>query len=130
MQYIEHWTGDTLRIISKKLKFYLYTFLFNDSTSKELFTWLIIDTLCRYYIIYLDLKVVFICKVAAQTGHRVTLVDLDQNILDQSTARINKSLQRVAKKKFPEDVEGAKSFMESTMGAISTATSAGLVTYI
>lgn len=55
----------------------------------------------------------------------MTLVDLDQSILDQSKSRINKSLQRVAKKKFGEDVEGAKGFMETTMGAISTATSAG-----
>ncbi|KAL5252745.1 hypothetical protein ACHWQZ_G015494 [Mnemiopsis leidyi] len=65
-----------------------------------------------------------ITQVAAQTGHKVTLVDLDQNILDQSTARISKSLARVAKKKFGDDAEGAKSFVESTMGAISTATDA------
>jgi len=68
-----------------------------------------------------------ITQVAAQTGHKVTLVDLDQTILDQSTARISKSLQRVAKKKFGEDAEGAKLFMENTMGAISTATSASSV---
>ena len=65
-----------------------------------------------------------ITQVAAQTGHRVTLVDLDQNTLDQSTARISKSLARVAKKKFGDDAEGAKSFVENTMGAISTATDA------
>lgn len=67
-----------------------------------------------------------ITQVAAQTGHRVCLVDLDQNILDQSSARINKSLQRVAKKKFGEGAE-AQEFMEKTMGAISTATSASSV---
>ena len=33
-----------------------------------------------------------IAQVAAQTGHRVTLVDLDQNILDSATKRINESL--------------------------------------
>ena len=63
-------------------------------------------------------------QVAAQTGHKVTLVDLDQNILDQSTTRISKSLARVAKKKFGDDADGAKAFMENTMGAISTATDA------
>merc|ERR1712176_935622 len=65
-----------------------------------------------------------ITQVAAQTGHKVTLVDLDQNILDQSTTRISKSLARVAKKKFGDDADGAKAFMENTMGAISTATDA------
>lgn len=68
-----------------------------------------------------------ITQVAAQTGHKVTLVDLDQNILDQSTARISKSLQRVAKKKFGEDADGAKAFLDGTLGAISTATSANTV---
>lgn len=65
-----------------------------------------------------------ITQVAAQTGHKVTLVDLDQTILDQSTHRITKSLQRVAKKKFGDDLEGTQSFMEITMKAISTSTSA------
>lgn len=65
-----------------------------------------------------------ITQVAAQTGHRVTLVDLDETVLQQSTARIGKSLQRVAKKKFGDDAEGAKSFVETTMGSISTATDA------
>lgn len=65
-----------------------------------------------------------ITQVAAQTGHRVTLVDLDQNILDGATARITKSLARVAKKKFGDDADGAKAFMDTTMGSISTATDA------
>ena len=51
-------------------------------------------------------------------------MDLDQNILDGATARITKSLARVAKKKFGDDTDGAKAFVESTMGSISTATDA------
>lgn len=65
-----------------------------------------------------------IAQVAAQTGHKVTLVDLDEKVLSSSTSRISKSLSRVAKKKFKDDEEGAKSFLDTTMGAISTSTSA------
>jgi len=65
-----------------------------------------------------------ITQVAAQTGHKVTLVDLDEKVLSGSTARISKSLQRIAKKKFGDDLEGAKGFTEGVMGSIDTATDA------
>jgi len=41
--------------------------------------------------------------VAAQTGHKVTLVDISQEVLDKSAARIGESIKRVAKKDFKED---------------------------
>lgn len=68
-----------------------------------------------------------ITQVAAQTGHKVTLVDLDQNILVKSRARIEGSLARVAKKKFGDDAASSQKFLESTMSSISTATDAGSV---
>ncbi len=42
-------------------------------------------------------------QVAAQTGHQVTLVDMNDDILQKSQSNIQKSLSRVAKKKFAED---------------------------
>lgn len=42
-------------------------------------------------------------QVAAQTGHKVTLVDISQDVLDKSAARIGESIKRVAKKQFKED---------------------------
>ena len=42
-------------------------------------------------------------KVAAHTGHTVTLVDVSQDILQKSKGNIHKSLGRVAKKKFADN---------------------------
>ena len=42
-------------------------------------------------------------QVAAQTGHNVTVVDVSEDILNKSKENIKKSLERVAKKKNPED---------------------------
>ena len=41
-----------------------------------------------------------IAQVGAQTGHKVTLVDISQEVLEKSQGRINESIKRVAKKKF------------------------------
>jgi len=57
-----------------------------------------------------------IAQVAAQTGHKVTLVDISQQVLDQSNARISESIQRVAKKQFADDAEGAAKFVDSSLG--------------
>ena len=43
--------------------------------------------------------------MAAQTGHKVTLVDMSDDILSKSQARIEQSLARVSKKKFAEKPE-------------------------
>jgi 3-hydroxyacyl-CoA dehydrogenase len=42
-------------------------------------------------------------QVAAATNHNVVLVDQSDDILGKSTASIQKSLQRVAKKMFDKD---------------------------
>ena len=42
-------------------------------------------------------------QVAATTGHNVVIVDTSEDILKKSKANIEKSLQRVAKKKFAEN---------------------------
>jgi len=65
-----------------------------------------------------------IAQVAAQTGHKVTMVDVNQAVLDKSNARISESIKRVAKKKFKDDEAGAKSFIDSSLGLMNVATSA------
>jgi len=65
-----------------------------------------------------------IAQVSAQTGHKVTLVDISQQVLDKSNARIGESIKRVAKKQFKDDEAGAKKFVESSMGNMNVATSA------
>merc|ERR1711936_1522987 len=47
-----------------------------------------------------------IAQVAAQTGHKVTVVDLNQEMLDRSKTRISDSIKRVAKKKFKDEESG------------------------
>lgn len=59
-----------------------------------------------------------IAQVAAQTGHTVTLVDVSDDILKKSEANIQKSLQRVAKKKY-QDANEAEKFVSSTLGNLS-----------
>jgi len=65
-----------------------------------------------------------IAQVGAQTGHKVTLVDLNSQVLEASQKRISDSIARVAKKQFKEDAEGAEKFKASVMDNLSTATSA------
>ena len=65
-----------------------------------------------------------IAQVAAQTGHKVTVVDLNQEMLDRSKTRISDSIKRVAKKKFKDDKAGANSFVESALANVSCATQA------
>merc|ERR1712227_982666 len=62
-----------------------------------------------------------IAQVGAQTGHKVTLVDLSQEVLDKSNARINQSIQRVAKKKFKDDTTAAEQFVQESMARLTTA---------
>jgi len=65
-----------------------------------------------------------IAQVGAATGHKVTLVDVSQDVLDKSNARIGESIKRVAKKKFKEDPEAGDKFVSDAMGRLHTATSA------
>ena len=64
-----------------------------------------------------------IAQVAAQTGHKVTVVDVSQEMLDKSRTRISDSIKRVAKKKFKEDEAGASSFIDSALSNMNVATS-------
>ena len=63
-----------------------------------------------------------IVQVAAASGHDVTLVDQSTQLLEKSSARIRKSLERVVKKKFADDAEGGRRFMDSTMARIACTT--------
>merc|ERR1719281_1172872 len=51
------------------------------------------------------------------------MVDVNQEILNKSNARISESIKRVAKKKFKDDEAGAKSFIDTAMGKMHVATS-------
>jgi len=64
-----------------------------------------------------------IAQVTAQSGHHVTIVDLDQKVLEKSQKSIETSLQRVAKKKFKDDNDGAQKFLTETLSRLSVTTS-------
>lgn len=63
-----------------------------------------------------------IAQVGAQTGHKVTLVDVSQDVLDKSQARINESIKRVAKKKFKEDPAAGEKFIDESVNRLNIAT--------
>jgi len=65
-----------------------------------------------------------IAQVGAQTGHKVTLVDLNQEVLDKSNARIAESIQRVAKKKFKDDAAAGEKFVGEALSRLHVATDA------
>jgi len=65
-----------------------------------------------------------IAQVGAQTGHKVTLVDLNKEVLEKSNKRIADSISRVAKKQFKDDADAAEKFKASVMDNISTDTTA------
>jgi len=65
-----------------------------------------------------------IAQVGAQTGHKVTLVDVSQDVLDKSKARIEESIKRVAKKKYKEDPSAGEEFITKSLGLLGIATSA------
>ena len=63
-----------------------------------------------------------IAQVGAQTGHKVTLVDISQEVLDKSKHRIGESIKRVAKKQFKEDEAAASKFVDSSMANLAIST--------
>ncbi|KAL4640465.1 hydroxyacyl-coenzyme A dehydrogenase, mitochondrial [Arapaima gigas] len=65
-----------------------------------------------------------IAQVAAATGHAVVLVDTSEDILRKSTAGIEGSLKRVAKKKFADKPESGEQFVQKVLKNISTNTDA------
>lgn len=64
-----------------------------------------------------------IAQVSAQTGHNVTLVELNQDILNQAQKRIEQSVQRVAKKVYKENPQEGEKFISDTLSRISSSTS-------
>ncbi|KAM7428087.1 hypothetical protein ABFA07_020879 [Porites harrisoni] len=63
-----------------------------------------------------------IAQVAAATNHQVTMVDQTNAILTKSMRSIEKSLDRVAKKKFKDDAEGGNKFVADTLARITITT--------
>ncbi|XP_065831434.1 hydroxyacyl-coenzyme A dehydrogenase, mitochondrial-like isoform X2 [Oscarella lobularis] len=65
-----------------------------------------------------------IAQVAAQNGHDVNLVDQTDELLQGADRRIRSSLERVAKKTFPDDVTKAKDFLEKSTSRLNYSTNA------
>ena len=63
-----------------------------------------------------------IAQVGAQTGHKVTLVDVSEDVLKKSKARIEESVKRVAKKQYKEDPTAREKFIVDTMSRLTTTT--------
>jgi len=63
-----------------------------------------------------------IAQVAAETGHNVVLVDVNDGALEKSKKGINSSLSRVIKKKFEKDQAGGEKYLSDAMGRIKTTT--------
>ena len=66
-----------------------------------------------------------IAQVAATTNHDVVLVDQTEDILGKAMKSIEKSLQRVVKKKFKDDAQAGEKFMADTMSRINTTVDLG-----
>ena len=64
-----------------------------------------------------------IAQVGAQTGHKVTLVDISEDVLNKSRVRIEESIKRVAKKKFKDDASAGETFISDSMSRLTTTTS-------
>ena len=71
---------------------------------------------------FLGLMGAGIAQVGAQTGHKVTLCDLSQDVLDKSQARITESIKRVAKKKFKESESDKEKFITEALQRLNIAT--------
>ncbi|WAQ96626.1 HCDH-like protein [Mya arenaria] len=65
-----------------------------------------------------------IAQVAASTGHSVVMVDQNTDILNKSKANIEKSLQRVVKKKYAEDPKAGEAFLSQVLGNLALETDA------
>jgi len=63
-----------------------------------------------------------IAQVGAQTGHKVTLCDVSQDVLDKSQARISESIKRVAKKKFKDAESEKEKFITEALQRLNIAT--------
>jgi 3-hydroxyacyl-CoA dehydrogenase len=64
-----------------------------------------------------------IVQVAAASNHKVTLWDMNDDLLNKAKNNITKSLSRVANKKFVDDAAGAQSYIDGVLNNISFTTS-------
>jgi 3-hydroxyacyl-CoA dehydrogenase len=60
--------------------------------------------------------------VAAATGHKVTLVEVDSKLIDKAQKSIEKSLERVGKKQFKDEEAKIKDFVQDSMSRIGGST--------
>lgn len=60
--------------------------------------------------------------MAAQSGHQVTLVDLDSALLEKAKKSIAKNLERVGKKLFKDDEAKSAAFVKESLDRISGST--------
>ncbi|XP_029290658.1 hydroxyacyl-coenzyme A dehydrogenase, mitochondrial-like [Cottoperca gobio] len=68
-----------------------------------------------------------IAQVAASTGHSVTLVDTNTDILKAAVKGIEGNLKRMVKKKFADKPEAGEEFIQKALQNVSTSTDAGSV---
>lgn len=61
-------------------------------------------------------------QVAAQSGHNVTLVELDSKLIDKAKKSIEKNLERVAKKQYKDDATKITAFVQDALNRISGST--------
>jgi 3-hydroxyacyl-CoA dehydrogenase len=63
-----------------------------------------------------------IAQVAAQTGHNVTLVEVNADLIKKAESGIAKSLSRVAKKLYKDDPQAAEKFIAESQSRIKGST--------
>jgi len=63
-----------------------------------------------------------IAQVSAQSGHNVTIVELNQDVLDKTHKSIQHSLQRLAKKIYKDKPREGENFVSESLSRISTST--------
>ncbi|XP_031718857.1 hydroxyacyl-coenzyme A dehydrogenase, mitochondrial [Anarrhichthys ocellatus] len=68
-----------------------------------------------------------IAQIAASTGHSVTLVDTNDEVLKKAVKGIEGNLKRVVKKKFADKPEAGQEFIQKALQNVSTSTDAASV---
>ena len=58
--------------------------------------------------------------MAAQTGHKVTLVDVNNDVLKKAQSSIQTNLQRVAKKIYKDDPSAGEKFVSEALSNLNT----------
>ena len=61
-------------------------------------------------------------KIAATSGHKVTMVELDAGLIEKAQKSIEKSLERVGRKQFKDEEAKIKDFVSESMSRISGST--------